>query len=50
MYTVGVPANALMAAKAVLVLLVILLYSDQSRKLLNKLSENKKRKQKTDEA
>jgi len=50
MYTVGVPANALMAAKAVLVLLVILLYSEQSRKLLNKLSENKKRKQKINEA
>ena len=31
MYTVGVPANALKAAKAVLVLIVILLYSDQVR-------------------
>jgi galactofuranose transport system permease protein len=31
MYTVGVPADALKAAKAVLVLVVILLYSDQVR-------------------
>lgn len=42
MYTVGVPANALMAAKAVLVLLVILLYSDQARHLINSLFEGKK--------
>jgi len=42
MYTIGVPANALLAAKAVLVLLVILLYSDQSRQLLNNLFERKK--------
>jgi simple sugar transport system permease protein len=41
MYTVGVPANALLAAKAVLVLLVILLYSEQARKLTNKLIERK---------
>jgi len=41
MYTVGVPADALKAAKAVLVLLVILLYSDQVRGLLNRLSERK---------
>ena len=41
MYTVGVPADALKAAKAVLVLVVILLYSDQVRGLLNRLSERK---------
>jgi len=42
MYTVGVPAHALLAAKALLVLVVILLYSDQARKLLNKLFERNK--------
>ncbi len=41
MYTVGIPANALLAAKAVLVLIVILLYSDQVRSLLNRLFERK---------
>ncbi len=41
MYTVGVPADAQKAAKAVLVLVVILLYSDQVRGLLNRLSERK---------
>ncbi|MCE1254593.1 MAG: ABC transporter permease, partial [Anaerolineae bacterium] len=41
MYTIGVPANALLAAKAVLVLIVILMYSDQFRKLLVRLSERK---------
>jgi len=41
MYTVGVPADALKAAKAVLVLIVILLYSDQVRALLNRFSERK---------
>jgi galactofuranose transport system permease protein len=41
MYTVGVPANALYAGKALLVLVVILLYSDQARLLLNKLFERK---------
>ncbi len=41
MYTVGVPADALKAAKAVLVLIVILLYSDQVRGLLNRFSERK---------
>ena len=35
MYTIGVPADALKAAKAVLVLVVILLYSDQVRGLFN---------------
>jgi ribose/xylose/arabinose/galactoside ABC-type transport system permease subunit len=41
MYTVGVPADALKAAKAVLVLVVILLYSDQVRGLLSRFSERK---------
>jgi simple sugar transport system permease protein len=37
MYTFGVPANALLAGRAILVLLVILLYSDYSRRLLNRM-------------
>ena len=37
MYTLGVPANALLAGRAVLVLLVILLYSEQSRRILNRI-------------
>ena len=41
-YSLGVPANALLAAKAVLVLLVILLYSDYSRRLINRLFERRK--------
>src|SRR5512133_3543731 len=41
MYTVGVPADALKAAKAILVLLVILLYSDQVRALFTRFSERK---------
>jgi simple sugar transport system permease protein len=41
MYTIGVPADALKAAKAVLVLVVILLYSEQARGLLNKITERK---------
>jgi galactofuranose transport system permease protein len=40
-YSLGVPANALLAAKAVLVLLVILLYSDYSRRLMNRLFERR---------
>ncbi len=36
MYTVGVPANQLLAGKAVLVLLVILLYSDYMRRFMNR--------------
>jgi ribose/xylose/arabinose/galactoside ABC-type transport system permease subunit len=36
MYTLGVPANALLAGRAVLVLIVILLYSDQARRMLNR--------------
>jgi ribose/xylose/arabinose/galactoside ABC-type transport system permease subunit len=41
MYTFGVPANALLAGRAVLVLVVILLYSDYARLLMNKISERK---------
>lgn len=41
MYTIGVPADALKAAKAVLVLVVILLYSEQARALLTRLTERK---------
>ncbi len=40
-YTLGVPANALLAAKAVLVMVVILLYSDYTRRLMNRFSERK---------
>jgi len=42
MYTFGVPANALLAGRAVLVLVVILLYSDYTQSLLNKLTDRKK--------
>jgi len=41
MYTFGVPANALLAGRAVLVLVVILLYSDYARRLMNRLFERK---------
>ena len=41
-YSLGVPANALLAAKAVLVLLVILLYSEYSRRLINRLFERRR--------
>jgi simple sugar transport system permease protein len=41
MYTFGVPANALLAGRAVLVLVVILLYSDYARRLLNRLFEQR---------
>lgn len=41
MYTVGIPANTLLAAKAVLVLLVILLYSDQVKGLINRFGAKK---------
>lgn len=41
MYTFGVPANALLAGRAVLVLVVILLYSDYTRRILNKILERK---------
>jgi simple sugar transport system permease protein len=41
MYTIGVPADALKAAKAVLVLVVILLYSEQVQLLLSRITERK---------
>ena len=41
LYSLGVPGNALLAAKAVLVLLVILLYSDYARRLMNQLFERR---------
>jgi simple sugar transport system permease protein len=41
LYSLGVPGNALLAAKAVLVLLVILLYSDYARRLTNRLFERR---------
>ncbi len=41
MYTFGVPANALLAGRAVLVLVVILLYSDYTRLFLNKILDRK---------
>ncbi len=40
-YSLGVPANALLAAKAILVMVVILLYSDYSSGLLNRLFERR---------
>jgi len=41
MYTFGVPANALLAGRAVLVLVVIILYSDYTRRIINKFSDRK---------
>lgn len=41
MYTFGVPANALLAGRALLVLVVILLYSDYTRRLLNRFTDRK---------
>jgi galactofuranose transport system permease protein len=41
MYTFGVPANALLAGRAVLVLIVILLYSDYARRLMNRLFDQR---------
>ncbi len=40
-YTLGVPANALLAAKAVLVMSVIFLYSDYNRRLMNRIFERR---------
>lgn len=40
-YSLGVPANALLAAKAVLVMVVILLYSDYASGLINRLFERR---------
>jgi simple sugar transport system permease protein len=44
MYIFGVPANALLAGRALLVLVVILLYSDYARLLLNKIFDRKRSK------
>ncbi len=41
LYSLGVKANALLAAKAVLVLIVILLYSDYTSRLINRLFERR---------
>jgi len=41
MYTIGVPAAALLVGKAVLVLLVIVLYSDFTRRFMNRVFERK---------
>ncbi|HEY3310689.1 MAG TPA: ABC transporter permease [Anaerolineales bacterium] len=41
MYTFGVPANALLAGRALLVLVVIILYSDYARRFLNRFTERK---------
>ncbi|HBY06301.1 MAG TPA: sugar ABC transporter permease [Chloroflexi bacterium] len=41
MYTFGVPANALLAGRALLVLVVILLYSDYTHRILNKFTDRK---------
>jgi len=46
-YHLGVPANALMAAKAILVLVVILLYSDYMRRFMNRISEQRGAKHET---
>ena len=41
MYTFGVPANALLAGRALLVLVVILLYSDYTRRFLSRFTDRK---------
>ena len=46
-YHMGVPANALLAAKAILVLVVILLYSDYTRRFLNRITERRGSKHET---
>ena len=43
MYTFGVPANALLAGRAVLVLVVIILYSDYFQKLITRIANRKGR-------
>ena len=40
-YTLGVPANALLAAKAVLVMVVILLYSEYTRRFIDRFFERR---------
>jgi simple sugar transport system permease protein len=42
MYAIGVPAFALQAVKSVVVILVILLYSDQVKGFVQNLSASKK--------
>jgi ribose/xylose/arabinose/galactoside ABC-type transport system permease subunit len=42
MYTFGVPAQALLAGRAVLVLIVILLYSDQTRRFFARLMDSER--------
>jgi simple sugar transport system permease protein len=37
MYAIGVPANAVLAVKGVVVILVLLLYSEQVRTLLRRI-------------
>jgi simple sugar transport system permease protein len=41
-YHLGVPANALLAAKAILVLVVVLLYSDYMRRFINRITPKRK--------
>jgi simple sugar transport system permease protein len=40
-YSLGVPANALLAAKAILVMVVILLYSDYTRRFISRFFERR---------
>jgi hypothetical protein len=42
MYAIGVPANAVLAVKGVVVILVLLLYSEQVRSLLRRITVQKK--------
>jgi hypothetical protein len=42
MYAIGVPANAVLAVKGVVVILVLLLYSEQVRSLLRRIAVQKK--------
>lgn len=41
-YHLGVPANALLVAKAILVLVVILLYSDYTRQFVNRITSKRR--------
>jgi len=41
-YHLGVPANALLAAKAILVLVVVLLYSDYMRRFINRFAPKRR--------
>jgi ribose/xylose/arabinose/galactoside ABC-type transport system permease subunit len=42
MYAIGVPANAVLAVKGVVVILVLMLYSEQVRSLLRRTSSQRK--------